>query len=138
MQATAEIMEVTTSESPPGFLYEGWDTVVTGTNPSKSPIHLQHLFRRYIELLLYSEEHYEIGLSASTRILGIVTNNGNRRAALAACKSIMNETRSRSDMSNLWFLEDELTETWSPISLLNFSQKDIDKVKEIHEKLLSH
>lgn len=138
MQATAEIMEVTTSESPPGFLYEGWDTVVTGTNPSKSPIHLQHLFRRYIELLLYSEEHYEIGLSASTRILGIVTNNGNRRAALAACKSIMNETRSRSDMSNLWFLEDELTETWSPISLLNFFQKDIDKVKEIHEKLLSH
>ncbi|AQL42394.1 hypothetical protein BV210_06550 [Halorientalis sp. IM1011] len=136
MQITGEIMNsLEVEESPPGHIYECWESAIGSTDSNELEAHRYHLLRRYMELVVYTEINHDIGLSASSRISGIVEEHGLDGLAMEVCDLIVEDDRDISEFDDFRFLEDRIVDIWKPLPVGDYSDDFVEKVEEIKESL---
>lgn len=136
MQCTGEILaQISDDDVPPGYLFEAWESFIENSNPNNQETHIQHLFRRYIEIVVFSEMNYSSGLSPAMRISGLVDGEPHTQIVQDACRSILDEERTVSELSDIRFLERELPEIWSPIPIACYSDDFLAEVQAIHDEI---
>jgi len=135
MQTTGEVLSLSDGENPPGFVYEEWESTICEYDHQSSDPHFQHLIRRYIELLVFTDINHSSGISGLNRISGIVVDEEFQASVVTSCDSILSEDRSDLEMNDFQFLEQNLLEIWDPIPTAEYSDEFISEVEEIRQEV---
>lgn len=134
MQTTSGIL-ATEDQEPPGIVYKKWESVVQQSHEANLEAHVQHVLRRYIELVVYTEITYNTGISASNRVSGLIQDDNLKDVVITTCESILDDDRTISEISEFRFLESSLPDIWSPIPIAEVSDDFLEEVEKIKENV---
>jgi hypothetical protein len=137
MQTTGEVLSQDDVGAPPGFVFESWESTIEESHAKGLDTHVEHLIRRYIELVVYTELKRQSGLSTPHRVSKMISDKNLEKATLSACDSILSENRPISDMNEFQFLEKDLPDIWEPIPMADYSDEFVSKVQEIKSRVNS-